>query len=282
MSGLPFCGPGFDPMSIPNSTPESSPESAPVSIPETTPVIRLENLTLGYERHPAVHHLSGAFDTGSLTAVIGPNGAGKSTLLKGISGAIKPLDGAVKLIDLNQGDVAFLPQQTQLDASFPISVLDTVCMGCWRQAGLFRSITSAMVDRARAALDVVGLDGFENRPAGALSRGQLQRVLFARLLVQDAKVMLLDEPFTAIDDATSETLLRVIHQWHDEGRTVIAVIHDMVQVGAHFPQSLMLARECIGWGPTDQVLSPDNLQMARDISRGWIENAAICERIEAA
>ncbi len=246
------------------------------------PGIKLENLTLGYERHPAVHHLSGEFKAGCLTAVVGPNGAGKSTLLKGISGAIEPLDGAVSLIGVGAGDIAFLPQQTQLEASFPISVLDTVCMGCWGQAGLFRSITRTMVDKAMMALGVVGLEGFQARPAGALSRGQFQRVLFARLLVQDAKIMLLDEPFTAIDEATCETLLSIIHQWHDEGRMVIAAIHDMAQVRAHFPQALMLARECIDWGPTDDVLSTNNLQIARDISNAWVENAAICERIEAA
>ena len=248
----------------------------------SAPAIRLDNLTLGYERHPAVHHLSGAFQQGCLTAVVGPNGAGKSTLLKGISGAMKPLDGTISMTAVETADMAFLPQQTQLDASFPISVLDTVCMGCWGRAGLFRSIMAGMVDQARAALGVVGLEGFENRPAGALSRGQLQRVLFARLLVQDAKVMLLDEPFTAIDEATSETLLSVIHQWHKEERMVIAVIHDMAQVREHFPQSLMLARECIDWGVTDQVLSAENLQTARDIANGWVENAAICERTEAA
>ncbi len=244
--------------------------------------VQLDNLTLGYDRHPAVHHLSGTFNVGSLTAIVGPNGAGKSTLLKGISGAIKPLGGSVMTNCLGAGDVSFLPQQTQLDVSFPISVLDTVCMGFWDKVGLMGGITAAMIGGAHAALASVGLGGFENRPAGALSRGQFQRVLFARLLVQDAALILLDEPFTAIDETTTQTLLSIIHSWHTEGRTIIAVIHDMTQVRAHFPETLMLARDCIGWGPTDTVLCPENLDTAREISQGWIENAAICERVEAA
>lgn len=245
-------------------------------------LISLENLTLGYDRHPAVHHLSGAFDKGCLTAIVGPNGAGKSTLLKGISGAIAPLDGSVHLTGIDKSKISFLPQQAQMDVSFPISVLDTVCMGFWNKSGLFGAVTNDMTDQAISALDHVGLAGFENRPAGALSRGQFQRVLFARLLVQDADLILLDEPFTAIDEATTEILLGIIHAWHQSGRTIIAVIHDMAQVKAHFPDTLMLARECIGWGKTDDILCSENLKKAQHVSQSWVEDAAICERIEAA
>jgi zinc/manganese transport system ATP-binding protein len=248
----------------------------------TKATVHLENLTLGYDRHPAVHHLSGTFRPGSLTAVVGPNGAGKSTLLKGIAGTIKPLEGLVELSAIDARDIAFLPQQAQLDVSFPIPVLDTVCMGFWSKVGLFGAISAAMVTKANAALAMVGLSGFEDRPAGALSRGQFQRVLFARLLVQDARLILLDEPFTAIDEMTTQTLLKIIHGWHSDGRTVIAVIHDMAQVRAHFPDTLLLARERIDWGQTATVLSPENLDIAREKSRGWTENAAICERVEAA
>jgi len=244
--------------------------------------IQLENLTLGYERHPAVHHVTGQFENGCLTAVVGPNGAGKSTLLKGLSGALKPLEGRIRLNGISKSDIAFLPQQMHLDPSFPISVMDVVCMGHWSRSRLFGTITMSMVDFALAALNDVGLDGFQNRPAGVLSRGQMQRVLFARLLVQDAQVMLLDEPFTAIDEATLETLMSVVQKWHDEERMVIAVMHDVSQVLEHFPSALLLARECIAWGATKQVICEDNLKAARDISSSWIEDAAICERGEVA
>ncbi len=120
-----------------------------------------------------------------------------------------------------------------------------------------------MLARVHSALQTVGLQGFDQHPVGTLSSGQLQRVLFARLLVQDAPLVLLDEPFSAVDSTTTAALLALVLQWHAEGRTVVAVLHDEAQVRTHFPQTLLLARECIAWGPTPQVLSDANLQRAR-------------------
>jgi zinc/manganese transport system ATP-binding protein len=113
---------------------------------------------------------------------------------------------------------------------------------------------------------------------GELSVGQFQRALFARLLLQDAKLILLDEPFNAIDARTCEDLLQVVSHWRQEGRTVLAVLHDMNQVSEHFDQTLLLARELIAWGPTREVLTPENLLRARQISTHWDENAANCHR----
>lgn len=244
--------------------------------------LTVDNLTLGYDQHPAVHHLQGQFDVGSLTAIVGPNGAGKSTLLKGLMGLLSPLDGHIERASGRASDIGFLPQQAQLDIGFPISVLDTVCLGFYRITGSFGRVTAAMVGRARAALKEVGLEGFEERPSGALSRGQFQRVLFARLMVQDAPVILLDEPFTAIDDKTCSDLLGVVRGWHRDGRTVIAVLHDYNQIRGHFPETLLLARECLAWGPTDQVLSPENLSRAHLMSQAWAEDASVCVRVDAA
>jgi zinc/manganese transport system ATP-binding protein len=112
----------------------------------------------------------------------------------------------------------------------------------------------------------------------ALSAGQFQRVLFARLLVQDAAVILLDEPFTAIDARTTRDLLDLVRRWHGEGRTVIAALHDLEQVRAHFPQVLLLAREQIAWDRTDSALSPANLLRARFMAERWDETADVCER----
>lgn len=247
-----------------------------------TSAIRIENLTLGYDRHPAVHHLEGEFKVGSLTAIVGPNGAGKSTLLKGLMGMVRPLDGRVHLVSPDASKIGFLPQQTQLDASFPISVLDTVCTGFWRSVGLFGGIKPDLVDRALAALNEVGLAGFENRPAGALSRGQFQRVLFARLMVQDASILLLDEPFTAVDDKTCADLVAIMHRWHAEGRTIIGVLHDYVQIRENFPNTLLLARECLDWGPTERVLCSENLDRARLMAQAWAADAPVCVRVDAA
>lgn len=241
-------------------------------------MIKLDDLTLSYERRPAVHHISGSFMPGSLTAVVGPNGAGKSTLLKALVGTLRPSSGALDLGGLQRRDIAYLPQQTTIDRSFPISVGDTVLLGDWSRSGGFLTVGGAARMRARHALAAVGLEGFDERSIGTLSAGQFQRVLFARMLVQDAKLILLDEPFTAIDQKTTSDLLRLIVQWHDQARTVIAVLHDLEQVGAHFPDVLFLAREVVAWGKAPTVLTPANQLRARAMAEAWTPEAEICRR----
>lgn len=235
--------------------------------------IRFRGLTLGYDRHPAVHHLDGTVRAGDLLAVVGPNGAGKSTLLKGIVGEIRPFDGAVETSP--SGAIAYLPQAAEIDRSFPVSVLDLAAMGLWRPLGGWRSLTRQR-PRLVDALAAVGLTGFENRPIGTLSGGQFQRALFARLILQDARIILLDEPFTGIDARTTGDLLALIRGWHREGRTVVAALHDLAQVRAHFPSTLVLARRPIAWGPTPEVLTPSVLAQALRLSEAWDEAAAIC------
>ncbi|MEF0939565.1 metal ABC transporter ATP-binding protein [Rhizobium sp. BR 362] len=238
--------------------------------------IRLDNLTVAYERHPAAHHISGTFQAGSLTAIAGPNGAGKSTLLKAIIGELKPAEGSIDRGTLSRNDFAYLPQAADIVRRFPISVADTVMLGAWKNSGAFGRFSRADAERARDALAAVGLAGFERRHIGSLSAGQFQRVLFARLLLQDAQVILLDEPFTAIDQRTTRDLLDIVLRWHSDGRTVIAVLHDFDQVRAHFPQTLLIARELIGWGRTEDVMSSDNLIKARAMAEQWDEDAEDC------
>jgi zinc/manganese transport system ATP-binding protein len=240
------------------------------------PLIRLEDVTVAYARHPAVHHVSGAFSEGSMTAITGPNGAGKSTLLKAIMGELPLADGAIRRSGLSACDFGYLPQAAEIDRQFPMSVADTVMLGAWRRSGAFRSIDLQASVKARHALAAVGLDGFGGRSIGSLSAGQFQRVLFARLLLQDAKIIVLDEPFTAIDARTTRDLLDIVCRWHQEGRTVIAVLHDFDQVRAHFPETLLLAREAIDWGPTELAMSSRNLLRARAMAESWDEDAGIC------
>ncbi|PZU90555.1 MAG: ABC transporter [Chelatococcus sp.] len=235
--------------------------------------IRLDDLTLGYDRHPAVHHLTGEIAAGSLTAVVGPNGAGKSTLLKAIAGALVPLSGRVSVSGRR---LAYLPQSADLDRSFPIHVYDLVSMGLWSRAGIFGRIGAGT--KIAEAIAAVGLTGFENRPIGTLSGGQMQRALFARLLLQDADVILLDEPFTAIDARTTADLLALVQRWHGEKRTVLAVLHDIETVRRAFPQTLLLAREAIAWGPTAEVLTPANLLEARRMVEASDPHAGACDR----
>jgi len=239
-------------------------------------VIALENLTVTYQRHPALHHISGCFEKGSLTAVIGPNGAGKSTLLKSILGLIRINSGRI-VTGPQRKRIAYLPQQAEIERGFPISVFDCVLLGHWPRMGLFGRADSGMLQRAYAALAAVGLEGFERRPVGSLSAGQFQRVLFARILLQDAELILLDEPFNAIDARTTGDLLAIVRTWHGEGRTVIAVLHDYDQVRTQFPQALLLAREVVAWGDTGAVLSTANLQRAKAMAEAQDTHAPVCE-----
>lgn len=240
------------------------------------PQLRFHNLTLGYERHPAVHHLDGEVERGALLAVIGPNGAGKSTLFKAVTGTLKPLSGTIERNGLDAREIAYLPQVAEIDRSFPINVFDLVAMGLWRERGLFGAIAGKDNVNIEAAIARVGLTGFEQRSIGTLSGGQMQRMLFARLLVQDAPVIVLDEPFTAIDERTATDLIALVRHWHNDGRTVLAALHDVEMVKAHFPTTLLLAREPVAWGPTPEVLTPDNLNKARHMCEAFDELAAAC------
>ncbi len=232
--------------------------------------IALVGLTLGYDRHPAVHHLDGTIQAGDLLALVGPNGAGKSTLLKGLAGEIPCLDGRIE----RAGPIAYMPQADEIDRGFPLSVMDLAGMGLWRSLGPWRSL-SRHRDAISAALHAVGLAGLETRPIGALSGGQFRRALFARLILQDCPIVLLDEPFTGIDAGTVEDLLTLIRGWHGQGRTVVAALHDLALVRAHFPATLLLAREPVGWGPTPHVLTAENLARARRTSEAWTGHAAV-------
>lgn len=247
-------------------------------------MISLDNFTFSYQQHPALHHIRGRFERGSLTAVMGPNGSGKSTLLKSLAGLL-PLPHARRsghvgsmLWTQPSPRIAYLPQLSEVDRAFPITVQDCVLLGCWGRVGAFSGTCAAELAQVTAALHAVGLQGLERRVLGTLSSGQLQRVFFARLLVQDADLILLDEPFNAVDSKTTANLLDLIALWHRQRRTVIAVLHDDAQVRRHFPQTLLLAREMVAWGATVTVLTEANLHRSRAMAQAWDEDAALCER----
>ena len=243
---------------------------------DTGAALRFSNLTLGYERHPAVHHLDGVVEKGSLLAVVGPNGAGKSTLFKGIVGTLRPLAGRIERGGVTVRDIAYLPQIADIDRTFPINVYDMVSMGLWRRSGLFGGIGRKERDEIETALAAVGLTGFEDRAIATLSGGQMQRTLFARLLLQDADLIVLDEPFNAIDTKTCTDLLDLVRRWHSERRTVLAALHDIEIVKAGFPQTLLLARSPVAWGATPDVLTPENLLKARRMCEAFDEHAHEC------
>jgi zinc/manganese transport system ATP-binding protein len=240
--------------------------------------VRLHDLTLGYERHPAVHHLDGVFQAGRLTAVVGPNGSGKSTLLKGVAGALHPLSGRIELEGVDPREIAYLPQDHGVDRGFPMMLEDLVALGLWRRRGLFGGLGRADKARVADAFAAVGLTGFERRPIGSVSGGQLQRALFARVLVQDARLVLLDEPFTALDARTEADLIDLVKRWPGEGRTVVMVLHDLPLVRSLCADALLLAREPVAWGAVDEALRPENLLAARRLSEAWSDAAHECHR----
>jgi zinc/manganese transport system ATP-binding protein len=224
--------------------------------------IEVRNLSMSYGERLALEGVTGDFAPASMTAVVGPNGAGKSTLLKALAGIVRPIAGDVTCAALASHRIAYLPQQAELDRGFPIAVGELVALGDWRNFGAIRKPPSRLAERIQDAVATVGLGAFINRQIAELSVGQFQRALFARLLLQDADVILLDEPFAALDESTTDKLLHLLQSWREQGQTIVAVLHDLDRVRLHFPSTLLLARSPIAWGDTSLSLSADNLARA--------------------
>lgn len=227
--------------------------------------VALDHVSVQYAKHHALEDISASFAAGSLTAVAGPNGAGKSTLLKTIAGILRPASGKVHIHLPSGAAIAYLPQTTNIQRDFPLSVLQTVCTGFWRAVGNGGEITPAMRGRAQDYLREVGLTGLEQRQISELSGGQFQRMLFARVMVQNAPIILLDEPFTAIDGETTARLIQILLRWHAEKRTVICVLHDLLLIQKYFPESFVLAGKCLGSGHTHAMFEQKLLSFDLDM-----------------
>jgi zinc/manganese transport system ATP-binding protein len=240
-------------------------------------ILEFINLTLGYSRHPAVHHLNSAVAKGELLAIVGPNGGGKSTLLNAIAGELQPLEGKIRYAQDCRQNIAYLPQRTAIDLSFPISVYDIVGSGLWRETGVLSAMSKSHQRRIESALDTVGMSDFKDSTLDVLSGGQTQRVLFARMMVQQAPLVILDEPFTALDSATIGDLIRLLLELNQSGTTVVAVLHDMKMVKDCFPRTLILARELIAHADTNVVFTPANFSKAQHMQESFDELAHICQ-----
>jgi zinc/manganese transport system ATP-binding protein len=234
---------------------------------KTSPLI-IDTLTVCYKQNVALQKINYQFDQNSLTAIIGPNGGGKSTLLKAIMGVVKPCVGKVIVSNNATKSIAYLPQLAEIDRNFPISVYDVVSMGLWQKTGPFGRYSREFKKSVKAALQKVGLQGYDKRMIGELSGGQCQRVLFARTILQDASIILLDEPFTGVDHKTTEDLMAIIKGWHEELRTVLVVIHDYELVKKYFNNVVLIAREIIANGTPQAVLNSDVLLKAHLILEG--------------
>ena len=215
--------------------------------------VRLSEVSVRYGRRLALEAVTGEFAAGSLTAVVGANGAGKSTLLAAISGIVPLCRGAIECS--GRRHLAYLPQLVTLDRDYPLKLAELITLGAWREIGAFRAPARELRARAAAAAETVGLADRLARPLAELSVGELQRALFARLVLQDAAIILLDEPFAAVDTESLGVLLGQVSRWHREGRTVVVVLHDLDLVARYFPATLVLARCCLAWGTTSTALA---------------------------
>ncbi len=220
-------------------------------------MITLNQLTVGYQGRAVTPALQGEFARGSMTALVGANGSGKSTLLKTLAGLLRPVSGSLSL-PAPRTSLAWMPQQSEIEKTFPIHVFDLVAMGCWQKCGWFGAINRTMRNQVMTALDRVGMLQFATAQPGTLSGGQLQRVLFARLLVQDADLLMLDEPFAGVDSQTTALLLQLLQERHQAGCTLIVVLHDMATVEKYFPQTLRLKSSHAEWSGSGSAVTQLN------------------------
>ena len=236
-------------------------------------VLRIRNLALGYPGRTLFRQLSIDIQAGTALAVLGHNGSGKSTLIKALLGLIRPLSGQLHWQDSRPQNIGYLAQMAEFDRRFPIRVRDLVAMGAWRGLGLRTGLDGAARERVTAALDETGVLSLADQPLHTLSGGQLQRALFARVMMQDAPVVLLDEPFAAVDQSTEEHLLSIIRRWTDEGRIVVLVVHSLSSVLHHCSEAVLLGGGMVTHGPVDSVLAPERLVAQEYLSQhqaDWI------------
>ncbi|MBV6825379.1 metal ABC transporter ATP-binding protein [Pseudomonas sp. PD9R] len=222
-------------------------------------MIRCQALRWGAPGQPLTPQLDIELSKGSFTAVIGANGSGKSSLLKVLAGLQKPLTGKTLLDVPRKGSLSFLPQQQHLDRQFPINLQELVAAGFWgsKQSPALRS------QRLKTVLEDWCLSGLEQRPLMALSGGELQRALLARLSLADAPLLLLDEPHAALDELGQALLWKHLHGWHAEGRTLVVVCHDLAAVRQHIPHTLLIKRSgCVYGSSIELIHQPPQTQVA--------------------
>jgi zinc/manganese transport system ATP-binding protein len=199
--------------------------------------------------------VSAQFARGSMTVVTGPNGAGKTTLLETLAGVRRPESGRVERASGNC-EVALLRQRHELRLDVPCTVTEFVALGRWHSMGMWSAWRDADADRLRSALLRLGLLPLAQRQLATLSPGELQRARFAQLMLRDADVVLLDEPFAALDQQATTQLAALLKSWHVEGRTVIAVLHDLAPVSSAFPHTLSMRPRVLPSGEIMELLLP--------------------------
>lgn len=236
--------------------------------------IYIEHLTVSYQGQTALDDISLTIPEGKITGIIGPNGAGKSTFLKGMLGLIKTDQRIVFLgkqpLDAKKKHIAYVEQRSALDLSFPINVLEVVLLGTYPKLGLIKRPGKKEKEIASAALETVQLDAFSKRQIGELSGGQLQRVFIARVLAQEADVIILDEPFVGIDITSEKVIMTILKKLKAAGKTILIVHHDLYKVAHYFDELVILNKKLIAAGPVSTTFTNKNIQSAYGETMGDI------------
>ncbi len=234
---------------------DEHPTDAPLSV---------HDLTVAYHRKPVLWDVDFDAPQGKLIGIVGPNGAGKSTLIKACLDLVPKASGRVRVYgqpyDEQRGLVGYVPQRETVDWDFPVSALDVVAMGRYGKIGWFKRVSKAHRRASLDALERVGMADFAERQISQLSGGQQQRVFLARALAQDAQLYFMDEPFAAVDAATEQAIVNILHDLRDAGKTALVVHHDLQTVPSYFDWVLLLNMRVVAAGPTDEVFTSDNLQ----------------------
>lgn len=231
--------------------------------PPVLPVIKVNQLTVNYDKTPVLWDISFQIPGPNLVGIIGPNGAGKSTLIKTAMGLIKPISGSVlffgKPLKEVRKKIAYVPQRESVDWDFPITVIELVLMGRYGQLGLLKRPRKADRDAAIHYLELVGMEGYMHRQISQLSGGQQQRVFLARALLQEADLYFMDEPLTGIDASTELIIINSLRRLKEKGKTVLVVHHDLSTVTRYFDWVVMLNMRLVAIGSSEKEFNAENL-----------------------
>lgn len=226
--------------------------------------IEVHDLTVSYQKKPVLYGVDLEVEEGSLVGIIGPNGAGKSTLIKTIMNMIKPNGGYVKIFGETPKTgikrIGYIPQKESVDWDFPVTVLDVVLMGRYGHLGWFGRIRKEDRTKANECLEQVNMLAYADRPIGNLSGGQQQRVFLARALAQESAVYLMDEPFAGVDAVTEKTMISILQEMKNAGKTLMVVHHDLASAREYFDQLLLLNMRKVAYGPVPEVYTHELLQ----------------------
>jgi manganese/iron transport system ATP-binding protein len=231
--------------------------------------IVVSHATVTYRNgHTALRDASFTSPTGSITALVGVNGSGKSTLFKAIMGFVRLARGDISVLGmpvaqaLRQNIVAYVPQSEEVDWNFPVLVEDVVMMGRYGHMNWLRMARPADHAAVATALDRVGMAEYRKRQIGELSGGQRKRVFLARALAQDARVILLDEPFTGVDVKTEDAIITLLRDLRDEGRVMLVSTHNLGSVPEFCDRTVLLRNTVLAYGPTPETFTQENLTLA--------------------